>query len=106
MATKHDSGKPQLDLLPLDSLEEITRVLEFGASKYGAGNYMKGLDMRRLISACMRHIMQFNNGEDIDEESGYSHLGHAACNLIMAIWMMHNKPEMDNRWIKQYNNSK
>jgi Domain of unknown function (DUF5664) len=102
MATKYDNQKVQLDLLPYDSLVEIARVLEFGATKYSAGNYMKGLDIRRLISACLRHIMQFNNGENIDMESGHTHLGHAACNLMFAIWMMKNKPEMDNRWIKEY----
>lgn len=102
MATKYDGDKIELDLLPYDSLIEICRTLEFGAKKYGRGNYMKGLDIRRLINACLRHIMEFNSGADLDEESGNSHLSHAACNLIFAMWMMKNRPDMDNRWIKDY----
>lgn len=98
--TKHDAEKIPLDLLPQDALDEIGRVLAFGEKKYATANWAKGIEMRRLIAAAMRHIGQFNNGEDIDKESNTSHLANAACNLMFAIWMYKNRPDLDNRWVK------
>lgn len=101
---KHDSNKSPMDLLPFDSLDEIAKVLAFGEIKYAAGNWANGISTRRLISATMRHILQFNSGEDNDPESGLSHLAHAGCNIVFALWMMKNRPDMDNRWVKNINN--
>ena len=100
---KFDNGKPPLDLLPYDSLVEIARVLAAGEKKYGTANWSKGIEMRRLIAAAMRHLGQFNNGEDKDEETDTLHLANAACNLLFAIWMYKNRPDLDNRWVKDDN---
>ncbi len=97
---KYDSEKPPMDLLPYEALEEIAKVLAFGEKKYQTANWAKGIEMRRLISAAMRHLGQFNNGEDFDDESKTLHLANAACNLMFAIWMYKNRPDLDNRWIK------
>jgi hypothetical protein len=101
---KHDSEKPKHDLLPYESLDEIAKVLTFGEKKYEAGNWANGMQMRRLISAAYRHLGLFNSGEDIDPDSGLSHLAHAATNLVFAIWMQKNKPQFDDRWIKEIKN--
>lgn len=82
---KHDQGKPPLSLIPKESLWEIGRVLEFGAKKYSPYNWRKGFDYSRLISAAMRHISQFNDGEDIDSETKLSHLAHAICCLMFLL---------------------
>jgi hypothetical protein len=97
---KFDNGKPPMDLIPYDSLVEIAKVLGYGEKKYATANWAHGIKQRRLLSAAMRHIGQFNSGEDVDSETGISHLAHAACNLIFAIWMQKNRPDMDDRWIK------
>lgn len=97
---KFDAGKPAHDLLPFEALDEIAKVLSFGEKKYAAGNWANGIQIRRLLSAAYRHMGQFNSGEDVDPESGISHLAHAACNLLFAIWMVKHRPNMDNRWIK------
>ena len=82
---KHDNGKPQWSLLPWQATEEVIRVLEHGATKYGAYNWRKGTQWRRYIDAAMRHLMAFNFGEDSDKESGFSHLAHAVCCLLFLI---------------------
>jgi hypothetical protein len=97
---KFDEHKPGHDLLPFDALNEVAKVLTFGERKYSAGNWANGIQMRRLIAAAYRHLGQFNSGEDVDPESGITHLAHAATNLMFAIWMHKNRPDLDNRWVK------
>jgi hypothetical protein len=98
--TKFDNGKPQIDLIPYEAIEEIAKVLTFGCEKYGEANWANGIEMRRLLSAAYRHLGKFNAGEDIDDESQTIHLANAAANLCFAIWMYKNRPDLDNRWIK------
>lgn len=101
VGVKFDSGKAPMDLLPYESLEEIAKVLAFGAKKYERANWAQGINQSRLISAAMRHLGQYNNGEDFDSESETLHLANAACNLLFAIWMHKNRPDMDDRWVKK-----
>ena len=37
-AVKHDSSKLPWDLLPYDAIEDIVKVLQYGAKKYSAHN--------------------------------------------------------------------
>lgn len=79
--TKHDLGKPRMDLLPIAALREESKVLTFGASKYSANNWRNGIEYSRLLAATMRHLTSFVNCETMDDESGLSHLAHARCCL-------------------------
>lgn len=94
---KHDTGKPPLDLLDRHALEEIAQVLAFGAAKYGRGNWRQGLALSRLLAACLRHVFAFLDGEDLDPESGRSHLAHAACCLVFALRLHRDRPDLDDR---------
>ena len=94
---KDDSLKPDLSLVPREPLWELARVLMAGEKKYGRWNWQKGIDINRLTAAAMRHITQFNDGENIDDETKTSHLMNACANLFFAYWMLHNKPEHDNQ---------
>lgn len=96
-AKKFDKGKPNLSYLPYDALVEIAYVMEFGARKYGNKNFRKGHSYTRLINAALRHLYKFNEGIDLDDDSHLTHLGHCASNLLMLLWMVKNKPEMDDR---------
>lgn len=98
---KYDTGKPPMELLPHDSLVELAMVLKAGEVKYSAGNWTRGIEMRRLIGAAYRHLGEFNSGRDYDEETKTLHIANAAVNLLFAIWMYKNKPELDNRWLKK-----
>jgi hypothetical protein len=95
---KNDNEKPPLDLVTLEFLIGTAQALAFGANKYGRHNFKEGINYSRLIAAALRHINQYNAGLDNDEESGLSHLSHAAASLNMLMWMVKNKPELDDRY--------
>lgn len=83
MDLKYDKGKPRVDLIEPEFILGIAEALAFGASKYEADSWKtvnKGPD--RYYAAAMRHILAYRKGEAIDQETGLSHLYHAACNLM------------------------
>lgn len=82
---KYDAGKPGVHLLPYPALEEIARVLDFGATKYTAHNWAKGMSWSRLVGAALRHIGRWAWGESIDSETGLSHLAHAGCCILFLL---------------------
>lgn len=84
-AIKHDSGKPDLSLIPLSALVEEAKGFQLGEKKYGRHNYKSGMESHRLVGAALRHILAWESGEDLDPESGASHLGHARCCLAMLL---------------------
>lgn len=105
---KHDTDtgkKPILSLIPKSLLWEVGRVLSFGASKYAAHNWRKGINQSRLISAALRHITAFNEGEELDPESGLSHLAHAICCLSFALEQQ-LKPETYKEFDDRYHATK
>jgi hypothetical protein len=95
---KHDSGKARMSLLDSSWLLGVAEVLGFGEKKYAAHNWRKGLSVSRLMDAAARHQAAFNDGEDLDPESGKSHLYHASCCLMFASWMIKNRPDLDDRY--------
>lgn len=97
---KDDSLKPVLAFVPKEAMYEMGKAFSYGASKYNSWNYKNGIEMTRTVSAALRHIYQFMDGEDKDFESQSLHLGNAMANLAMAIDTYHNHKELDNRWKK------
>jgi hypothetical protein len=85
--SKNDGEKIDLSLVPKPAMEAIGRALMFGAKKYGRYNYTQGFESSRLIAACLRHVSAWQDGEDLDPESGLSHLDHAIACLSM---LLHN----------------
>lgn len=83
---KHDDGKLPLSLLPVESLEEVAKVLKFGAEKYARNNWKKGTRWSRIVDSFLRHVYSWMRGEDKCPETGISHLAHAACNLLFLIY--------------------
>lgn len=74
--------KPDLRLIPLAALIPEARAFEAGLPKYGAYNYL-GTEVRagQYVSAVLRHLLAWQDGEDFDPESGVHHLGCARANL-------------------------
>ena len=95
---KYDQGKLQWDLMPFDLLEDELRVWMFGAKKYAAHNWRKGIPMTQAYNALMRHLVAYMIGEDKDPESSYSHLAHAACCLKMMQHAEKYRPDLDDRY--------
>ena len=85
VGTKDDSGKTDWTLMPWKELEEVTEVLQFGASKYSRDNW-KLVEADRYRQAALRHLISYISGEKTDPESGKSHLAHLVCNALFLIW--------------------
>ena len=96
---KHDGGKARISIIQGLAIEQVMKVGEFGAKKYGDHNYRKGMDVTRYLDACFRHafVEWLFKGVDNDPESGLPHLAHAAWNLLAALEQMLTKPDLDNR---------
>lgn len=96
-ATKFDQGKPDWSLVPFEALEGMVKVLEFGAKKYSRNNWKKGGGFlyTRVLGSCFRHLFAFLRGEDVDPESGLSHIYHAQCNLLFLAYYLTNEKEFN-----------
>lgn len=92
--------KPRLSLIPKEILWEMGKAFGHGEFKYGTNNYKLGIPITYSLDGAMRHIQQFLDGENFDSETKVHHLGAAATNLAMAVWMYYNKPELDDRFKK------
>lgn len=89
-AKKFDMEKPDLSLLPREFLEQVALAFMHGEKKYGRYNYRLGMDWHRPLAAAMRHLTAFNAGEDLDSESGLSHLAHTgACVAMLLVYIEH-----------------
>lgn len=95
---KNDKGKPQIGLIPNEALEEIARVMEFGASQYGVGNWTKGINYSRLIDAMYRHLGAFNSGEDKASDSNCHHIAHLAATAMFILYFNKHRCDLDDRW--------
>jgi hypothetical protein len=98
---KFDNGKPRISLIPREAIEGMAKSLTFGALKYNSHNFKSGISYSRLTDAAMRHIIAWVDGENLDPESGLSHLDHALASLAMLKFMEQNRPEMDDRYKKE-----
>ena len=97
-AVKFDAGKPPLGLISRRALEEEAKVMAFGAQKYGEHQWRKGMEFSRLADAALRHIYAFLDGEDVDSETGLSHLAHARCCLAFLLEYEGKSIGTDNRF--------
>ncbi len=84
-ATKHDSNKNRLELIPVSGIEGIGRAMTFGATKYNDNNWANGFNYTRLYGSAMRHLTSWMQGQDKDPESGLSHLDHLGACVVMLI---------------------
>ena len=83
---KHDSKKPKMNLLPPKAIIEVGKVLTFGAEKYGAENWKELEDLQnRYTAGALRHIFAHMDGEQLDPETGLSHMAHALCCLLFKL---------------------
>jgi len=87
---KFDTDKPQMELLPMNALLEVSKVLTHGAKKYAPGNWKSVENARdRYTGALLRHLALWREGETIDEESGEDkllHIAQVACNALFLVW--------------------
>ncbi len=86
-------------LLPRKGLDWIARVFDFGARKYttdtesGNHNWRRGYEWSKSISAAMRHLTAFNDGETFDPESGLPHVAHAGFHILALLTWLEEQGE-------------
>jgi hypothetical protein len=97
-AIRYDSGKADWSLMPWEAVEEINKVLEFGAKKYAKHNWQQGegFSYTRVLNSLLRHVFSYMRGEDLDPESGLSHMAHAGCNVLFILYYIKNKSRYKN----------
>lgn len=98
-ALRYDAGKPGLELVPMEFVHQINEVFRFGANKYEKDNWKRGMDWDKCYNAAQRHLYKWwsKDYDDLDEESGLSHLAHAAWNLMALDWYLRNNVGKDTR---------
>ncbi len=96
--TKFDAEKPRMDLIDPYAMEQLAKVLTFGAKKYAEHNWRRGIKVSRIVAALDRHKAALMRGEDIDPESGLPHVDCMQCNTMFLSWTLKHRPDMDDRW--------
>jgi hypothetical protein len=80
------SKKYSLRYLPLSANIEVNRALENGADKYGLCNWRDtNVKASVYIDAALRHIAQWQEGQEDASDSTVHNLGHAMASLAIII---------------------
>lgn len=76
--------KAPLSVVPMNVVAEAGLGMMEGAAKYGRHNF-RGTESRATVyfDATMRHLISWWEGEDLDPDSGLSHVTKAICSLLV-----------------------
>ncbi len=91
---KADKGKLKLTLVPTEIIRDIAIIREYGNNKYpdGGKDNWKSVEPERYRDAAYRHMLAYiDDPAGIDDESGYPHLWHLACNVAFLCEMEKEK---------------
>ena len=91
---KADSGKLEIDLVPMQIVRDVAEVRMYGTKKYKDPNNWRKVELRRYVNALLRHTLAF--AEDInsvDDESGIPHYKHMECNLAFISELMRQEEQ-------------
>lgn len=89
---KFDNLKINWSLVDLKLLEGLVRVLMYGEKKYSSHNW-QGVEngKERYLSALMRHIVEYQDGKEFDEETGQPVIDSILCNAYFLKYFEENK---------------
>lgn len=97
-AQREKLGVLPYDLVPfLEMTESYVRVAEFGAKKYSAWNWSKGLPRVQLLGSLMRHTFSYLRGEECDKDSKLKHTDHILWNAVTLVHNVHHDLEDGRR---------
>lgn len=90
--------KVPMHLVPPTATIHEAMALRDGASKYGPYNWRDNCVIASIyIDACKRHIDAWIDGEEVAEDSGVHHLGHARACLAIILDALENGTLDDDR---------
>lgn len=102
--------KAPLSTLSAPVLAEVGVAMLEGARKYGRHNYrVIGVRASVYYDATLRHMMQWWEGEDVDADSGLSHVTKAIASLVvlrdamMQQKFIDDRPPVSRPWIEDLN---
>ena len=76
--------KAPMSTVPAPVLAEVGVAMLEGAAKYGRHNYrVAGVRASVYYDAALRHLMAWWEGEDLDPDSGLSHVTKAITSLVV-----------------------
>lgn len=103
--------KVPFSTVPARIMAEVGLALLEGARKYGRHNY-RAIGVRASVyyDACLRHLGAWWEGEDIDPDSGLSHITKAIAGLVvlkdsmeMGNWADDRPPRIKQGWVQDLN---
>jgi len=94
---RFNNGKPEVTQLSPEFILALSELMTKSAAKYGKLNWAYGQQFSTPMDSCMRHLLKFQQGEDLDEESNMDHLIHAAANIMILYHSYKNHKELDDR---------
>lgn len=95
---KDNRSKSRVDLIPGVALMAVGQVMAKGAEKYKPHNWRLGLSYSDTLGSALRHLFAFNEGEDLDPETGLSHVAHAACQVLFLLTYIATEGGTDDRF--------
>lgn len=103
--------KAPLSTVSAPVMMEVGLAMLEGARKYGRHNYrVAGVRASVYYDACWRHMMAWWEGEDVDPDSGLSHITKAIATLtvlrdamIHECWVDDRPPRTKDGWIEELN---
>ncbi len=91
-------AKVSISKIPPSALIHEALAFMDGAKKYDAYNWRKNKVIAHIyVDAALRHISSWFDGEEIAEDSGVHHLGHARACLAILIDAMETGNLVDDR---------
>lgn len=100
-SARHNTGKVQVREVDPAFIMGLGEVLTASRAKYDEGNWMNETKFSTPYESCMRHLMKFWSGEEIDEETSKHHLLHAATNLMFLYFHQTSGKGIDDRLFKK-----
>jgi len=103
--------KVPFSVISVPVLGEVGLAMLEGARKYGRHNYrISGVRASVYYDAMLRHMGAFWEGEDIDPDSGLSHVTKAIAGLmvlrdsmIKGNWVDDRPPKVKDGWVQELN---
>jgi len=82
---KIDAGKPPMSLMPVQALQAVAVVMQRNqkpVGKYDRYSIREGGSWSSLLDASFRHLGEFQERHDLDQDDGLLALAHAACDVL------------------------
>lgn len=100
-SVRHNTGKVQLREIDPSFVLGLGQVLTASRERYDEGNWMKETKLSTPYESCMRHLMKFWNGDELDDDTKLDHLLHAATNIMFLYYHKSSGKGIDDRLFKK-----